>query len=144
MRLIDLMRPAAAVAPPGGLFLLEIHHRRELDLSLEDVDALADVCDEYDQAAGMILAELVRASADIDRAVRPGREITDLDREALAGLTGAYQQQVGRLLQAWIDAVLRGSARLDDAQLAAAVAIRRRQDDQAAAVLSAAMDAVPV
>jgi hypothetical protein len=142
MMLSDLRAAgAASVAPTAGLFLPELHHRRDIGLDLDQVNGLADLCHSFTQQRAEISARMTRLAGELLAGLLNGRVCDDGDREALT----AYAETRGTLFadaeNLMISKLAQGYRLLSWEQIDRTLKIRRGQTSAGLDTVAEAMSA---
>ncbi len=74
---------AASLAPAAGLFLPELHHRRDIGLDLVQVNGIADLCHGYTQKRAKINEQMTRLAGELLAGILGGKVCDDQTREVL-------------------------------------------------------------
>ncbi|ABD12668.1 hypothetical protein ThrDRAFT_02824 [Frankia casuarinae] len=115
--MLGLLALRATVVPTDGLITLERDHHREIGLTRAQVEKLTDSSLDFTEAGSMIFAALASTTGELERTLRPGRQLTDDDLAELNTLGDAYKTQTILLVQLYVDSVIRGNALLREEQL---------------------------
>jgi len=118
---------AASLAPAAGLFLPELHHRRDIGLDLVQVNALADLCHGYTQKRAKINQQMTRLAGELLAGILAGKVCHDPARQSLT----AHAETRGILLadaeNLMLAALADGYRHLSAEQIDRALAVRRGQ-----------------
>ncbi|CAO5187171.1 conserved hypothetical protein [Frankia sp. AiPs1] len=126
---------AASLAPAAGLFLPELHHRRDIGLDLVQVNGIADLCHSYTQKRATINLQMTRLAGELLAGILSGKVCDDRARDVMSSHTETRGILFGDAETLILATLAEGYALLSTDQVERALAVRRGQT-------SAAFDAV--
>ncbi len=126
---------AASLAPAAGLFLPELHHRKELGLDLVQVNSLADLCHSYTQKRASINQQMTRLAGELLAGILGGKIRDTRAREVMSSHTETRGILFGDAETLMLASLAEGYALLNKDQAGRALNVRRGQT-------AAAFDAV--
>ncbi|WP_261555863.1 hypothetical protein [Frankia tisae] len=140
MRLPEMVSIGADnIAPTGGIYNRYLHHRRELGLDLDTINALADGCRAYTNAVLAIYTEMTTLAGQIHEGLRKGRPLAGEEKAALFTKI-AQRSALGRRAEGlYVRAVVEGHAMLTADQLALAEKILGEERDEAWSAFDSAL-----
>jgi hypothetical protein len=137
---------AASLAPAAGLFLPELHHRRDIGLDLVQVNGIADLCHGYTQKRSKINQQMTRLAGELLAGILGGKVCSDTARQSLT----AHAETRGILFadaeNLMLSTLADGYRLLSAEQIDRALAVRRGQTSAGFDTIADAMymgEAVP-